>query len=563
MEQIIQLFNKLYPKLIYKSKDEKLKNEILIIFIVFAGVISLSCHFLARFYEITLLIYSSLFATICFCINYLFAIKGKIITAKNFYVQISNLLLFITVFVFPKETSYNILYAVLFFTIFSIYELTDQRRIFINSSLLILSYVILEICKINFFPICELNLEQSNVLFYQNMIFFSSGMVTCIYFYLGNNSHYRNELFEKEENLNAVLENSQRAIWSVDKSLKILTMNGNFVKTAKIISGLDAKIGDYAPQFLPPDYDKNLWVNLCKMALEGKNSSDELYINYQGNDIFLEINLYPILNAEKQITGIALFGRDITRRKENAKILENKTNELMKANKELDLLVYRASHDLRAPLMSILGLIKITEMEFQNTKGSINFEMMNKSIYKLDSYIQDIINFSRNARTEISVDTINFQKIVDEQIAALVYFEHSEHIEIIKEISKTAPFISDAKRLEIIFHNLISNAMKYHNINQELPFIKISIAQNEKEAIILIADNGLGIEHNHIEHIFNMFYRASTDSKGSGLGLYIVKDAVNKLKGKISLESDKGKGTIFKLTIPNNLNEIQDKAKAL
>lgn len=561
MEHIIKLFNKLYPNLNYKSKDEKLKNEILIIFIVFAGLLSLICHLLARVYDIHFLIYSTLFATICYCINYWFAIKGKIIFAKNFYVQSSNVLLFTTVLATPNETSYNILYAVLFFTIFSIYELTDQRRIFINSSALILSYVILEICKVNLPPIFELSLEQTNALFYQNMLFFSSGMVTCIYFYLGNNSQYKKELFEKEENLNAVLENSQRAIWSVDKNLRILTMNGNFIKTAKIISGLDAKIGDYAPHFLPPNYDKNHWVNLCEMSLNGKNSSDEIYINYQGNDIFLEVNLYPILNAEKQITGIAFFGRDITRRKENAKILENKTNELMKANKELDLLVYRASHDLRAPLMSILGLIKITEMEFQNTKGSINFEMMNKSIHKLDSYIQDIINLSRNARTEISVDTINFQKIVDEQIAALVYFEHSEHIEIIKEISKTAPFISDAKRLEIIFHNLISNAMKYHNINQELPFIKISIVQNAKEAIILVADNGLGIEQNHIEHIFNMFYRASTDSKGSGLGLYIVKDAVSKLKGTISLESEKGKGSIFKVTIPNNLNEIQDKAK--
>ncbi|MEY3451788.1 MAG: hypothetical protein RL711_1614, partial [Bacteroidota bacterium] len=121
----------------------------------------------------------------------------------------------------------------------------------------------------------------------------------------------------------------------------------------------------------------------------------------------------------------------------------------------------------------------------------------------------------------------------------------------VKNINKEAEFVSDLKRIEIVFNNLISNAIKYHNIHQDFPLIKITITQNYKEAIIEISDNGIGVESNHIEHIFNMFYRASSNSNGSGLGLYIVKDAISKLKGSIDVNSEIGKGTNFRITIPN------------
>ena len=177
--------------------------------------------------------------------------------------------------------------------------------------------------------------------------------------------------------------------------------------------------------------------------------------------------------------------------------------------------------------------------------------MITQSVNKLDSYINDIIDLSRNSRTEISYEKINFEKIVDELFDSLAYFEHAKYIKIIKNINTEAVFVSDSKRIEIIFNNLISNAIKYHNIHQDMPFIKIEIEQNYKEAIIKISDNGIGIENHHIENLFNMFYRASANSKGSGLGLYIVKDAVTKLKGKIELTSVFGKGTSFSINIPN------------
>jgi PAS domain S-box-containing protein len=552
MEKILHLFEKFNPKLDFNSDDEQLKNKILIILTLSAACSSLVYHFIAMYYGFTFLMYSSLSMVMLYAIVYFINLKGYLLTAKNLFVQFSNINLFLAVLYLPKETSFNILYAVLFFTIFSIYELKDKKIILLNALLLITSYVLLEIYVLNTVSVEPAHTSPLFVIFLLNMFFFTIGMITCIYFFIENNEKYKFEILTKEENLNAVIENSQKAIWSVDTDLRILTMNTNFKKITALINPIEPQRGDNILDYLPhKDINYLHWENICKSVLVGKKCIEELKIEYDGNDIYLEINAYPIKNLTKTITGIAFFGKDITKRKIHAEILNTKNNELLKANKELDLLVYRASHDLRAPLMSILGLIKITELEFKDTKAMVNLDLITKSVNKLDSYISDIINLSKNSRTELSYEKINFETIVDDLLDSLTYFEHSKYIEVVKNINKEAEFVSDLKRIEIVFNNLISNAIKYHNIHQDFPFIKISITQNYKEALIEISDNGIGVESNHIEHIFNMFYRASSNSKGSGLGLYIVKDAISKLKGKIDVSSEIGKGTSFKIIIPN------------
>lgn len=552
MQKILSLFDRFNPRINFNSNDENLKNKITVIFTLATALTSLICHFIAMYLNVGFIKYSSLI-TVVFCgIVYIYNTKGYILISKTLLVQFSNIILFVTVYLLPKETSYNILYLVIFFTIFCIFELKDQKIIILNAAFIIFSYMILEVFKLTDDSYIHLTQFEIDIFFALNMFYFASGMLACVYFYLENNDHYRKEIIKQEENLNAVIENSQTAIWSVDRDLKILTMNENFIKTTQLINNVFPQKGDNVLNYLPrKNANMVFWENICKSVLNGKKCLEELKITYDNTDIYLEINLYPILNTNKQITGIAFFGKDITKRKIHAEVLNTKNNELLKANKELDLLVYRASHDLRAPLMSVLGLIKVTELEFKDSKGLVNFELMTKSINKLDSYIKDIIDLSRNSRTEINYVEIDFEHIIDDLLNSLVYFEQAEHIEIIKEINITSKFVSDIQRIEIVFNNLISNAIKYHNIHQDQPLIKIKINQNYKEAIIEISDNGLGIEEMHIEHIFNMFYRASSVSKGSGLGLYIVKDAISKLKGKIELKTEFGKGTTFTITLPN------------
>jgi signal transduction histidine kinase len=112
-------------------------------------------------------------------------------------------------------------------------------------------------------------------------------------------------------------------------------------------------------------------------------------------------------------------------------------------------------------------------------------------------------------------------------------------------------FYSDPKRLQILFNNLVSNAFRYHDLSKETPFIKVQVTFDQNHAVIQVSDNGKGVHPEHVGNIFEMFYRATDDSKGSGLGLYIVKETVEKLQGIIQVHSVPREGTTFTLRIPN------------
>jgi len=214
--------------------------------------------------------------------------------------------------------------------------------------------------------------------------------------------------------------------------------------------------------------------------------------------------------------------------------------------------VYSASHDLRAPLTSILGLVSVFKMDDDPNNKEVYLEKIEQSVRKLDSFIHDIIDFSRNARLEVTPTQIDLEKFINECIDDLMYLDRDNKIERrVKVEGKTIPFYSDQKRIRVILSNLISNAVRYHNLNQPNPFLSVEAIITEKEAVVHVQDNGRGISDQHINNIFKMFYRADEESKGSGLGLYIVKEALDKLKGSIEVQSKVNQGTTFTIRIPS------------
>jgi signal transduction histidine kinase/ligand-binding sensor domain-containing protein len=231
--------------------------------------------------------------------------------------------------------------------------------------------------------------------------------------------------------------------------------------------------------------------------------------------------------------------------------IEQKNEELQKVNRELDRFVYSASHDLRAPLTSILGLVKLTRLD-QDPEARMQYlEMVEKSIHKLDGFIHDIINYSRNARTEVQSVKVDFHTLINGILESLKYQDKADKIHKEVRIEGKGDFYSDVKRLEIVLFNLISNAIKYHNTNQASPLISIRVSHTSDRCLIDVEDNGWGIDKQHQENIFKMFYRADEKSTGSGLGLFIAKEAVEKLKGNLTVQSTPGKGSVFRINIPS------------
>lgn len=229
----------------------------------------------------------------------------------------------------------------------------------------------------------------------------------------------------------------------------------------------------------------------------------------------------------------------------------NKNTELSKTNQELDNFVYSVSHDLRAPISSVLGLIAISKME-NDPKQLYYYETLKeKSLLKLDSFIKDILDYSRNSRVEITSQEINWQNYITELTQQFEYLPEAKNSQVEIHISQTHEFQTDLYRISIIFNNLISNAFRYSDAQKEKRFLKIHGQANQEKACIWIEDNGIGIQKEHQEKIFDMFYRASENSKGSGLGLYILKETLEKINGTIQVESEIGKGTSFYLELPN------------
>lgn len=243
--------------------------------------------------------------------------------------------------------------------------------------------------------------------------------------------------------------------------------------------------------------------------------------------------------------------RDITEARKAKIQLKKRNKKLKKVNNELDRFVYSASHDLRAPLSSLLGLLDLLRLVTSEEEKQHLLGMMLKSVQKLDEFINQIIHYSRNSRISLKVEKIEVQALLEDVFENLKYMPNNEKVAHLIDLQVETPFYSDYFRLSVVLNNLISNAIRYANLEAEQPFVKVSIHITKEKVFIEVGDNGQGIAEEYLPHIFKMFYRASEQNTGSGIGLYILKETLEVLKGKIQVHSSLGVGTTFILEIPN------------
>ncbi len=249
----------------------------------------------------------------------------------------------------------------------------------------------------------------------------------------------------------------------------------------------------------------------------------------------------PLENKTISIFGVYV---DITEQK-------RVEEELKVRNIELDNFVYKVSHDLRAPLSSVLGLVNLASLKGNTDNLEDYIQRIGQKVKQLDHFISDVLSHSKNLKLELKIEKINLQYLIDQTFTDLNYLKGAN--EISREVKiEGIEFNSDPWRMGEIFRNLISNAIKYRDFNKKDSYIRISIKIAPDRTTILFEDNGIGISKANLTKIFEMFYRASEQSDGSGLGLYIVKNAVDKLGGILKVTSEIGKGTSFELKLPNH-----------
>jgi PAS domain S-box-containing protein len=236
--------------------------------------------------------------------------------------------------------------------------------------------------------------------------------------------------------------------------------------------------------------------------------------------------------------GIYGVAHDITEQK---KAEEN----LIALNKELETYIYKASHDLRGPLASIIGLAKVGKKEVQDLTALRYLDMIETSTSKLDNTLSGLVK-SMNIKDIRKFDeVIDFNKLIEDSTNKFRQYDGFDKLTIINQVDPKLSFASNTLILESIFQNMVENAIKFRNQLVPKSLLKINILQHNGHVHMVFEDNGIGIMKELQPKIFDMYFRATTDSRGSGLGLYLVKTGIQKLGGKIKVESEVGIGTRF------------------
>jgi signal transduction histidine kinase len=312
---------------------------------------------------------------------------------------------------------------------------------------------------------------------------------------------------------------------------------------------LDQLKGKNLNDFIVPEELRNEGIDLNNIISANKIISVGTKRKHREGRL-IDVLLYGVpVMLDNRTIGIYGVYVDITDRK---KVEE----ELKVRNAELDNFVYKVSHDLRAPLSSILGLVNLAKLPGNDDNPMDYINIIGQKVEALDNFISDVLSHSKNLKMEVTRAKVDFNTIISRTFTDLSYLDGASEMLVYRSIDE-ADFFSDPWRISEIFRNLVSNAIKYKQATTGGSEVRVQITINNKFAQIKFSDNGIGIDEQNISRIFDMFYRATEQSTGSGIGLYIVKNAVEKLGGRITVESEVGSGTTFTILLPNLVVETK------
>jgi signal transduction histidine kinase len=232
----------------------------------------------------------------------------------------------------------------------------------------------------------------------------------------------------------------------------------------------------------------------------------------------------------------------------NLETIRKQSETIEAKNAELDAFFYRISHDLKGPISSLLGLTNLAGKEVTDVTALEYINRQHHQVKRLDTVITGLINLARLNNSDLPKEEIDFHRLIDECIQAFRGYENFDNVHFQKEVKADSGYHSYWVLLNAILQNLIENAIKY--ARKENPYVRISIHLSEKHLMIQVEDNGQGISKDQQTKVFDMFYRATENANGSGLGLYILKRSVDRLHGSIELVSEETLGSTFIIKLP-------------
>ena len=344
---------------------------------------------------------------------------------------------------------------------------------------------------------------------------------------------------------------------TVDQGIILLEPQGrikafNFTANRQSIQLMGREIQENTPfiDYVLSDM-QTIWSEQFNRARSGEQVHDELVYRFRpGAEFWFGMSFSPVTDENDNVLGVCVSMIDITERKKADDRFKSQFIEIENNNKELDKLIKVLSHDLRAPMNSVNGLIALAREEKNPAEFSNYLNMMEKSVKKLESFTNDMIASLKSRGTVIHSE-VKPAELIAEIIDDLRFSADASGIQFENLIPEEMVIQSDASRLRIIFSNLISNSIRYHDDAKSHKFVRVSVEKFPMWNIFSLQDNGIGIANEHHSKIFDTYYTVGNAEGSSGLGLSNVRDSISKLQGMIELESEEGVGTTFRINLPN------------
>jgi PAS domain S-box-containing protein len=263
----------------------------------------------------------------------------------------------------------------------------------------------------------------------------------------------------------------------------------------------------------------------------------------EGKTVFVSCSASHLYDIHGRISGTLYIAKDISK-------LKKTEAELKIKNKELDTFVYRASHDLKGPLVSIIGLTQMVKQEIKDPVALDFFDMINKSTNRLADILKNLMEIAIIDKAIKEKECIDLKAKILEVMDSLRHIPYYKGIKIELDIHIKKDFYGNNKMLTPVLQNLIDNALKYKKAGTD-SYLLIKASNFHKGIQIIFEDNGIGIEKSIQSKVYDMFFRGTSKAEGTGLGLYMVRNYVQKMGGDVNLKSKEGQGTSFIVYLPN------------
>jgi len=229
---------------------------------------------------------------------------------------------------------------------------------------------------------------------------------------------------------------------------------------------------------------------------------------------------------------------------------------LKQSNKELDTFIYRTSHDIRGPLASLLGLSEVAMIDIKDKEALGYFEKLSYTAKNLNQILSRVLDITQIKNSAQFGEEIDFHSIIEDVQEKQQNYTHFEHVDFKYVVDKDLGFQCDPYLVTTILNNLVDNSYKFYNSSNRIDsFVKVDVSKYEGSILIKVIDNGIGVTGNDADKIFEIFSKASERSETAGLGLYLVKLAVERLQGKVYLVENQEGLTEFNVTLPLRIDE--------